>query len=83
MMAPFCKLIEFIHFQEKLAEKLERCKMADFEEGYIGKLQIHKSGRTRLVLGSVALDVNMGMPTGFLQVTSLAWLPLYLNFVVR
>ena len=44
--------------------------MADFEEGYIGKLQIHKSGRTRLVLGSVALDVNMGMPTGFLQVGS-------------
>ena len=68
---------EIFCFQDKLSEKFRCCKMGDFEEGYIGKLQIHKSGRTRLVLGSVALDVNMGMPTGFLQVVCF-FLPMFI-----
>jgi hypothetical protein len=28
---------------------------------------VRKSGKVQLVLGSIALDVNMGTPTGYLQ----------------
>ena len=42
--------------------------LKDFSDGYIGKLQVHASGKTRLVLGNVALDITTGTPTGFLQV---------------
>ncbi len=57
-----------VYLQKILAERLGLCSLADFSEGYIGKLQIRKSGHTQLVLGNVALDVTMGTPAGFLQV---------------
>lgn len=41
--------------------------LKDASEGYIGKLQLLKSGKTRLLLGDVSLDVTMGTPCGFLQ----------------
>ncbi|XP_078659600.1 DNA-directed RNA polymerase III subunit RPC4-like isoform X2 [Branchiostoma floridae x Branchiostoma belcheri] len=41
--------------------------LPNMAEGYIGKLQVLKSGRTRLVLGDVALDVNMGSHCSFHQ----------------
>ncbi|XP_066304272.1 DNA-directed RNA polymerase III subunit RPC4-like [Branchiostoma lanceolatum] len=41
--------------------------LPNMSEGYIGKLQVLKSGRTRLVLGHVALDVNMGSHCSFHQ----------------
>lgn len=41
--------------------------LEDVSEGYIGKLQILKSGKTRLVLGNVVMDVAVGSPCGFLQ----------------
>ncbi|CAH1246290.1 POLR3D [Branchiostoma lanceolatum] len=41
--------------------------LPNMSEGYIGKLQVLKSGRTRLVLGDVALDVNMGSHCSFHQ----------------
>ncbi|XP_072050316.1 DNA-directed RNA polymerase III subunit RPC4-like [Amphiura filiformis] len=43
------------------------CCLKDLPEGYLGKLQVMKSGKTRLVLGNVKLDVSMGSPCGFLQ----------------
>ncbi|CAB3999775.1 DNA-directed RNA polymerase III subunit RPC4, partial [Paramuricea clavata] len=42
-------------------------KLQDISEGYIGKIQVHKSGKTKLILGGVALDVSMGTPCNFLQ----------------
>lgn len=42
-------------------------KLKHFPEGYIGKLQVMKSGRVRLVLGSVALTVDMGTNVTFHQ----------------
>jgi hypothetical protein len=47
---------------------LDLSSLRDFSEGIVGTLQVRKSGRTQLVLGNGALDVNMGTPTGFLQV---------------
>jgi DNA-directed RNA polymerase III subunit RPC4 len=32
-----------------------------------GKLQIRKSGRTQLLIGNMAMDVNFGTQVGFLQ----------------
>ena len=43
--------------------------MRDFSEGYLGKLRVRKSGKTELVLGNVVLDVSMGVPASFLQVS--------------
>ncbi|KAK8778909.1 hypothetical protein V5799_019750 [Amblyomma americanum] len=40
-------------------------KLKHFPEGYIGKLQVMKSGRVQLVLGSVALIVDMGTSMAF------------------
>lgn len=45
-----------------------RCKLTDIPEGKIGKLQVMKSGKTRLVLGDVTFDLSRGAPCGFLQV---------------
>lgn len=44
-----------------------RFKLRDFPEGYVGKLQVLKSGRTRLLLGSVALTLEMGTLLSFHQ----------------
>ncbi|XP_035669959.1 DNA-directed RNA polymerase III subunit RPC4-like [Branchiostoma floridae] len=54
--------------QEKEEDKAEVASvLPNMSEGYIGKLQVLKSGRTRLVLGDVALDVNMGSHCSFHQ----------------
>eukprot|EP00918_Siedleckia_nematoides_P097937 GHVU01214513.1.p1 GENE.GHVU01214513.1~~GHVU01214513.1.p1 ORF type:complete len:205 (+),score=33.25 GHVU01214513.1:1235-1849(+) len=53
--------------EDELATRLGLTSLSDFSEGYVGKLQVHKSGRTKLVLGGVALDVTMGTPPSFLQ----------------
>ncbi|ELU12039.1 hypothetical protein CAPTEDRAFT_219764 [Capitella teleta] len=53
--------------EEELSQKLKKCSLGDFQEGLIGKLRVHRSGRTTLQLGSVSLDVSMGTPASFLQ----------------
>ncbi|XP_067672829.1 DNA-directed RNA polymerase III subunit RPC4-like [Haliotis asinina] len=53
--------------EDKLASQVKTCSLSDFSEGFIGKLQIRKSGRAELVLGNVTLDVSVGTPCGFLQ----------------
>ncbi|XP_020613394.1 DNA-directed RNA polymerase III subunit RPC4-like [Orbicella faveolata] len=45
----------------------KRLSLKDASEGYIGKLQILRSGKARLLMGDVSLDVTMGTPCGFLQ----------------
>jgi len=42
-------------------------RLSSFKEGCIGKLQVLKSGRTRLVLGNVQFNVEVGTQVGFLQ----------------
>ncbi|XP_030828740.1 DNA-directed RNA polymerase III subunit RPC4 isoform X2 [Strongylocentrotus purpuratus] len=50
------------------SSKKRPCTLKDLPEGFLGKLQILKSGKTRLVLtNGVTLDVSMGTPSGFLQ----------------
>ncbi|XP_060719961.1 DNA-directed RNA polymerase III subunit RPC4 [Tachysurus vachellii] len=41
--------------------------LSDFTEGYIGKVQIRKSGKVQLVIGDVTLDVSEGAAFSFLQ----------------
>lgn len=50
-----------------LVDRLKLCRLSDLGDGCIGKLQVLRSGRTRLQLGSILLDVEMGAPAGFLQ----------------
>lgn len=40
----------------------------DLPEGFIGRLQILSSGRTRFILGENVFDVDSGRPVGFRQV---------------
>ncbi|KAL1439947.1 hypothetical protein MTO96_009774 [Rhipicephalus appendiculatus] len=42
-------------------------KLSQFPEGYVGKLQVMKSGRVRLVLGAVSLSVDTGTHLSFHQ----------------
>lgn len=49
--------------------------LSDFTEGFIGKMQIRKSGKVQLVIGDVTLDVSEGAAFSFLQVSlhTAAW----------
>ncbi|XP_032227153.2 DNA-directed RNA polymerase III subunit RPC4 [Nematostella vectensis] len=51
--------------QETKADK--PLTLRNVSEGYIGKLQVLKSGKARLMLGEVVLDVAMGTSCSFLQ----------------
>lgn len=44
-----------------------KCTLNDLAEGYIGKIQVRKSGKTQLKLGQDLLDVELGTQVGFLQ----------------
>merc|ERR1719216_616990 len=44
-----------------------RCTLNALPEGYLGKIQIRKSGKTQLLIGDTALDVDLGTQVGFLQ----------------
>lgn len=52
---------------EDIEEKLKDFSFQNVSEGHIGKLQIHKSGKVKMRLGNVLLDVSLGTPCGFLQ----------------
>lgn len=41
--------------------------LSDFSEGFMGKLQIRKSGKVQLVLGDITMDVSEGSAFSFLQ----------------
>ncbi|KAK2161210.1 hypothetical protein LSH36_120g15049 [Paralvinella palmiformis] len=53
--------------ESEIRKRQEKCTLSDFHEGLIGKLRIHKSGRTTLKLGNTILEVHLGTPPGFLQ----------------
>lgn len=42
--------------------------LSQFPEGFLGKLQIRKSGKVELKLGDVVMDVSEGAAFSFLQV---------------
>lgn len=42
--------------------------LSDFTEGFVGKVQIRKSGKVQLVIGDITLDVSEGAAFSFLQV---------------
>lgn len=52
-----------------VSNKADDCQdgMSVLPEGRIGKLLIHKSGRVRLKMGDVLMDVNCGTPWPFHQ----------------
>ncbi|XP_034836149.1 DNA-directed RNA polymerase III subunit RPC4 isoform X1 [Maniola hyperantus] len=44
-----------------------RCRLADLEEGKIGKLRVHRSGRVTLALGDTIFEVCSGTKASFHQ----------------
>lgn len=50
-------------------EQKRRLGIRDLPEGFLGKIQVRKSGKAQLVLGSndTRLDVDLGTQVGFLQ----------------
>ncbi|XP_045779498.1 DNA-directed RNA polymerase III subunit RPC4 isoform X3 [Maniola jurtina] len=44
-----------------------RCRLADLEEGKIGKLRVHRSGRVTLALGDTIFEVCAGTKASFHQ----------------
>jgi len=44
-----------------------KCSLNSLPEGYLGKIQIRKSGKTQLLIGDTALDIDLGTQVGFLQ----------------
>lgn len=49
---------------------LQLLQLHQLPEGFLGKLQIRKSGKVELKLGDVLLDVSEGAAFSFLQVTA-------------
>lgn len=49
----FTMLIMYFHFQTD-----NRCRLKDLEEGKIGNLRVHRSGRVTLVLGDTVFEVK-------------------------
>ncbi|XP_004925782.1 DNA-directed RNA polymerase III subunit RPC4 [Bombyx mori] len=48
-------------------EEDNKCRLTDLEEGRIGKLQLHRSGRVTLALGETVFEVSMGTKAAFHQ----------------
>ncbi|XP_073959753.1 DNA-directed RNA polymerase III subunit RPC4-like [Choristoneura fumiferana] len=44
-----------------------RCRLADLEEGRIGSLRVHQSGRVTLALGDTIFEVSAGTKAAFHQ----------------
>uniref|UniRef100_H2Z3E8 DNA-directed RNA polymerase III subunit RPC4 n=1 Tax=Ciona savignyi TaxID=51511 RepID=H2Z3E8_CIOSA len=53
--------------KSSIDSKDTRCSLDQLSEGRIGKLQLLKSGRCRLVLGEVSMDVRLGTPSSFAE----------------
>ena len=58
------------HLPNRTDVKREECSknvLGDLPEGYLGKLQIRKSGKSQLWINSTLFDVDVGTQVGFLQ----------------
>lgn len=51
-----------------MAKKDASPVLSQFPEGFLGKLQIRKSGKVELRLGEIVMDVSEGAAFSFLQV---------------
>lgn len=49
------------------AEAPKHCTLKSLPEGCVGKLQVLKSGRARLIFGDVVMNLDMGTQVGFRQ----------------
>ncbi|XP_029934537.1 DNA-directed RNA polymerase III subunit RPC4 [Myripristis murdjan] len=57
-----------VHLKAQEAAVKEDCPvLSDFPEGFLGKLQIRRSGKVELKLGDVVMDVSEGAAFSFLQ----------------
>ena len=52
---------------DQMSDHLKRFTFQNVSEGLIGRLTVHKSGKVKMHLGNVSLDVSLGTPCGFLQ----------------
>ena len=43
------------------------CNLEHLDEGLVGKLVRYRSGKTKLVLGDIVYDMDMGLTSGFQQ----------------
>ncbi|KAI8093130.1 RNA polymerase III RPC4-domain-containing protein [Halteromyces radiatus] len=50
-----------------LKEKMANMDLADMPDGQIGKLMVYKSGKMKLKIGNILLDVDQGMRSSFLE----------------
>ena len=51
-----------------LEKELAKCSLTEFPEGLVGKIQVLKSGRVRMVIGTdIVLNIAAGTPCSFLQ----------------
>ena len=53
--------------EQEMSDHLKRFTFQNVSEGLIGRLTVHKSGKVKMHLGNVSLDVSLGTPCGFLQ----------------
>ncbi len=53
--------------EEEKDEGEKNCRLSDLNEGYLGKIQVRRSGKTQLKIGCALLDVELGTQVGFLQ----------------
>ena len=57
-----------LDLDEKGEQADRKATIHELPEGYLGRLQILKSGRARLMVGDVPFDVSLNSKSGFLQV---------------
>ncbi|XP_034941054.1 DNA-directed RNA polymerase III subunit RPC4 isoform X2 [Chelonus insularis] len=53
--------------QNKTEEKTEYCTLNDLKAGFLGKIQIHRSGKAKLILGENSLVIDVGSQLCFRQ----------------
>ncbi|XP_029697342.1 DNA-directed RNA polymerase III subunit RPC4 isoform X3 [Takifugu rubripes] len=56
-----------VHLHGQVAKKDGSPVLSQFPEGFLGKLQIRKSGKVELRLGDIVMDVSEGAAFSFLQ----------------
>ena len=59
-----------LDLEDKEETSQGRATIHELPEGYLGRLQILKSGKARLMIGDVPFDVSLNSKSGFLQVGS-------------
>lgn len=66
-----------------MAKKDGSTVLSQFPEGFLGKLQIRKSGKVELRLGDIVMDVSEGAAFSFLQVIQVFELRIFFLFFLK